>query len=178
MFHFRQAFKHPSIMDGVRSHVALPWFSFLLDKSMAPEPQVPGFEFFAERDARILFEERYWKQWAALGFSPEGHPMQFLRDALAAQGVGTCADLQSAKSGQQVRVGGLVTRIHKPPTAKGVVFFSLSDETALAHVAVMPGTYNKIASVVYGGGPVVATGRAEKRGEGVSLLAEDIVLIA
>ena len=129
--------------------------------------EMPDFEF----------SDRYWKQWSALGFSPEGHPMQFLRDALTAHGVATCAELQLAKAGQQVRIGGLVTRTHKPPTAKGVVFFSLSDETALAHIAVMPDVYGTCGTVIYGGGPVVVTGRAEKRGEGVSLLAKDVCLI-
>ena len=81
------------------------------------------------------------------------------------------------KWGQQVKIGGLVTRTHKPPTAKGVVFFSLSDETALAHVAVMPDVYQRCATAIYNGGPVVVTGWAEKRGEGVSLLAESIGLI-
>ena len=120
------------------------------------------------------FEERYRKQWSALGFSPEGHPIIFLRDALAAQGVAACADLQSAKAGQQVQIGGLIVRPHKPPTAKGVVFSSISDETALVHVAVMPDVYRTYGTAIYGGDPVAVTGRAEKRGEGVSLLANHI----
>ena len=120
------------------------------------------------------FEERYWKQWSALGFSPEGHPMMFLREALTAQGIWTCAELQEAKAGQQVKIGGLIVRPHRPPMAKGVVFFTLEDEAGLAHVTVMPDVYQKVAALVYGGGPVVATGRAERRGEGVSLVAEDV----
>ena len=120
------------------------------------------------------FEEGYWKQWSALGFSPEGHPMMFMRETLAAQGIWTCADLQNAKAGQRVQVGGLVTCTHRPPTAQGVVFSTLTDETGLAHIAVMPDVYQKCGAIIYGGGPVVVTGRAERRGEGVSLVAEDV----
>ena len=120
------------------------------------------------------FSDKYWKQWATLGFSPVGHPMQFLRDALAEQGIWTCAELQKAKAGQQVKIGGLVVVPHKPPTANGVVFFAAEDETGLAHVAVMPDVYQQCGVVIYGGGPVVVVGRAEKRGEGVSLLAEGL----
>ena len=120
------------------------------------------------------FEDRYWKQWSALGFSPEGHPMMFMREALAAQGVWVCADLQAAKANQRVQIGGLIIRPHRPPTANGVVFFTVEDETGLAHVAVLPDIYQRCGSVIYGGGPVVVTGRAERRGEGVSLLAEGV----
>ena len=48
------------------------------------------------------------------------------------------------------------------------------DEHALAHVAVLPDVYQKCGATIYGGGPVVVIGRAEKRGEGVSLLAEGV----
>jgi error-prone DNA polymerase len=120
------------------------------------------------------FEERYWKQWSALGFSSEGHPMMFLRDALSVQEIIACAELQRAKGGQKVRVAGLVVRPHRPPTAGGVLFFTLEDETGLAHVAVMPDVYQHMGAAVYLHGTVVVTGRAERRGEGVSLLAESV----
>ena len=123
------------------------------------------------------FGQRYWQEWTVLGFSPKGHPMQFLRDALAGQNVLTCSELQSAKAGQQVKLGGLIVMPHHPPTAKGVLFHSLEDETGLAHVAVMPDVYQQVGAVIYNGGPVVVTGRAEKRGEGVSLLGENVLLI-
>ena len=124
------------------------------------------------------FSDRYWKQWSALGFSPEGHPMMFLREALTAQGIMTCADLQEAKAGQQVKVGGLIVRPHRPPTANGVVFFTVEDEHGLAHVAVPPDVYQRCGAVIYSGGPVVVTGRAERRGEGCSVLAMDIAALS
>jgi error-prone DNA polymerase len=118
--------------------------------------------------------DRYWKQWGALGFSPQGHPMKFVRAALDAQGVGTCASLQEAKAGQKLTIGGLVLRPHRPPNAGGCVFFSLEDETALVQVTVLPDVYQRLGAAVYGSGVVVVTGRAERRGEGVSLLAEEV----
>ena len=118
--------------------------------------------------------DRYWKEWSALGFSPLGHPVQFIRDALAEQGVGTCVSLQDAKSGEKVTLAGLIIRVHKPPTAGGCVFFSLEDETALVHGTVLPDAYKRIGAAVYGAGMVVVEGRADKRGEGVNLLAEGV----
>ena len=123
------------------------------------------------------FHERYWKEWAALGFSPLGHPVQFVRDALAEQGVMPCASLQDAKAGEKVTLAGLIIRVHKPPTAGGCVFFSLEDETALIHVTVLPDAYQRIGAAVYGAGMVVVTGRADKRGEGTGLLAQTVRLV-
>ena len=55
-----------------------------------------------------------------------------------------------------------------------MVFFSLEDETGLIHVTVMPDVYQRVGAAVNGAGLVVVTGRAEWRGEGVSLLAEEV----
>ena len=98
--------------------------------------------------------------------------LQSVRGALAEQGVLPCASLQDAKAGQKVKLGGLVLRPHRPPNAGGCVFFSLEDETALAQVTVLPDVYQRLGAAVYGSGIVVVSGRAERRGEGVSLLAE------
>ena len=69
----------------------------------------------------------------------------------------------------------MVVRPHRPPTARGVVFFTLEDESGLAQVAVMPDVYQAVGSAVYTSGTVAVTGRAERRGEGVSLLAEAVM---
>ena len=123
------------------------------------------------------FHDRYWKEWSALGFSPLGHPVQFVRDALSEQGVAPCASLQDAKAGQKVTLAGIIIRVHKPPTAGGCVFFSLEDETALVHVTVLPDAYQRIGAAVYGAGIVVVEGRAERRGEGVTLLVEELTTV-
>lgn len=120
------------------------------------------------------FHDRYWREWSALGFSPQGHPVRFVRAALEEQGVGTCASLQNARAGQKVTVGGLVLRPRRPPNAGGIVYFSLEDDTALAHMTVLPEIYQRMGAAVYGSGVLVVSGRAERRGEGVSLLVEDV----
>ena len=79
-----------------------------------------------------------------------------------------------SKAGEKVTLAGLIIRVHKPPTAGGCIFLSLEDETALVHVTVPPDAYQRIGAAVYSAGMVIVTGRADKRGEGVSLLAENI----
>ncbi len=77
----------------------------------------------------------------------------------------TFAELQKAKAGQRVKIGGSVVMPHRPPTANGVCFFSLEDETGLSHVAALPNVYQKMGALIYSDGPVVVTGWAERRGE-------------
>ena len=119
--------------------------------------------------------DRYWRQWGAIGFSPVSHPMSLVRDLLAAQGISPCAHLQSLKAGDKTKIAGLVIRPHRPPTANGVVFFTAEDETAMAQIAVMPDVYQRAGAAVYTSGSVVVIGRAERRGGGVSLLAETVM---
>ena len=116
--------------------------------------------------------ESFLRQWQAIGFSPEGHPMRFHRERLEADGVLPCASLQGARAGQPVALAGLVVRPHRPPTAGGTVFFTLEDETGLAHVTVSPAVYELTGPDIYGQSALIVRGRAEKRGEGVNLLAE------
>lgn len=116
--------------------------------------------------------EAYLRQWAAIGFSPEGHPMRVHRERLEAAGVLTCAALQTAPAGKCVTLAGLVIRPHRPPNAGGTVFFTLEDETGLAHVTVSPAVYERTGADIYGQVALIVSGRVEKRGGGCNLLAE------
>lgn len=109
--------------------------------------------------------------------------MMFLREAMATQGVMPCGvmpcgDLQAAKAGQRVKMGGLVVRPHRPPTAQGVCFFSLEDESGMAHVAVLPDVYQRTGTAIYSGGAVIVQGSTEKRGAGISVLAGTVTSLS
>ena len=78
-------------------------------------------------------EETIADLWAT-GASATSHPMQHLRAALNHGGALSAADLLTADAGTPVVVGGLVTHRQRPPTAGGVMFISLEDETGLINV--------------------------------------------
>jgi error-prone DNA polymerase len=119
-------------------------------------------------------QERFWKEWNALGFSPQGHPMCFWRDELSRHGVLACASLQQASSGQRVTVAGLLLRPHRPPMPSGetFVFLSLEDETGMAQVTVTPDVYQQQGAAIFGHAAARVTGIAERRGAGNILRAE------
>ncbi|WP_327676058.1 error-prone DNA polymerase [Kitasatospora sp. NBC_00458] len=78
-------------------------------------------------------EETIADLWAT-GTSATSHPLQHLRDHLERGGALTAAQLPDVVPGSAVVVGGLVTHRQRPPTAGGVLFLSLEDETGLINV--------------------------------------------
>jgi len=78
-------------------------------------------------------EETIADLWAT-GTSATSHPVQHVRDALHRVGALTAAELQATPAGTMVLTGGLVTHRQRPPTAGGVLFLSLEDETGLINV--------------------------------------------
>ncbi len=76
--------------------------------------------------------------YAGLGLSLKGHPLQLLRPRLRARGVLRAKDLEVHGHGQPVRVAGLVTTRQRPGTASGVTFVTLEDETGLVNLIVWP----------------------------------------
>ncbi len=110
--------------------------------------------------------------WAT-GVSPDGHPTRFLRDHLAADGVVTAVDLRAVADGSRVRVAGVVTHRQRPPTARGVTFVNLEDETGLVNVVVSPGCWARYSDVVTASALVVR-GRVEAVEGVVNVVAERI----
>ncbi|WP_406197113.1 error-prone DNA polymerase [Kitasatospora sp. NBC_01560] len=78
-------------------------------------------------------EETIADLWAT-GTSATSHPVQHLRAHLERGGALTAAQLPGVEPGTAVVVGGLVTHRQRPPTAGGVLFLSLEDETGLINV--------------------------------------------
>jgi error-prone DNA polymerase len=82
-------------------------------------------------------------------------------------GVLAASDLPAVPSGRWVRVGGTVIVRNRPPTAKGMVFLSLEDETGLVNVVCDPDTYERNRSTILTSGALIVGGRLERR-EGVT----------
>lgn len=93
------------------------------------------------RLAPLTVEERTLEElWA--GQHAAHHPLTLVRERLAAAGYTAAADLTDLRDGQLVRVAGLVTHRQRPPTAGGVCFLGLEDETGLINVIVPAATWD------------------------------------
>jgi error-prone DNA polymerase len=99
------------------------------------------------------------------GFSPQGHPLSAHRERLHLAGVTPVADVFAMPAGQEVRIAGLVMLRQKPPTARGMVFLLLEDESARIQAAVTPPVFRRLEPVLHRGA-LWLRGRLEAGGAG------------
>jgi error-prone DNA polymerase len=70
-----------------------------------------------------------------------------------------------------VAVAGLVTHRQRPPTARGVVFISLEDETGMVNVICPPRVWERHRRVATAAPALLVRGRVERTGGAVNLVA-------
>jgi error-prone DNA polymerase len=103
------------------------------------------------------------------------HPLAHIRAELAARRVLTVSSARSpemdtaADSG--VAVAGLVTHRQRPPTARGVVFISLEDETGMLNVICPPHVWARHRQAATTAPALLIYGRIERTGGAVNLVA-------
>ena len=139
----------------------LPLFA-TLDRPATEEP--------AELPVMSLGEQVV-EDYASLSLSLKCHPLSLLREQLAARGLVPAARLARVRSGQKLSVAGLVTVRQRPGTAKGVIFVTLEDETAVANLIVTPPVFEACRPALISARLLAATGRVENRDNVTHLLA-------
>ena len=83
----------------------------------------------------------------------------------------TCADLARLPDRSAARVAGLVITRQRPGTASGVIFLTLEDETGTANVVVWTRVYERFRRAVIGGRLLAVTGRVQREGAVMHLIA-------
>jgi error-prone DNA polymerase len=114
-------------------------------------------------------EETFADLWATGTYGT--HPIEHIRDLLNEQGVLRAANLVTARDGQLVTVGGLVTHRQQPGTARGVVFLSLEDETGMANIICPPAVWQRYRKIGVDANALLIRGTVERLDGAVSLLA-------
>ncbi len=114
-------------------------------------------------------EETLADLWATGTYAT--HPVAHIRAELAARRVLTAASARDAAAESYVAVAGLVTHRQAPPTARGVVFLSLEDETGMLNVICPPHVWARHRQVAATAPALLVYGRIERTGGAVNLLA-------
>ncbi len=114
-------------------------------------------------------EQMAW-EYELLRLSPMGQVMQFHREALNRAGVLSVAAAKQQPAGRRVRVAGMQAVRQRPPTAKGVAFLSLEDETGLLDAVVRPEVYERYRAALKSRA-VVVEGAMQSASGALSLLA-------
>jgi error-prone DNA polymerase len=110
------------------------------------------------------------EDYLSLRLSLRAHPMELLRPKLP--GLVAHSELLQAKG--RVVVAGLVITRQRPGTASGVVFITLEDETGVSNVVVWKAVYAAFRRAVVTGRLLRVTGRIEREGPVVHVIAETI----
>ncbi|HEX6855062.1 MAG TPA: PHP domain-containing protein, partial [Streptosporangiaceae bacterium] len=107
-------------------------------------------------------EETLADLWATSTYGT--HPVAHLRAALDKHQVLTATSAKTAADGTRAAVGGLVTHRQQPPTARGVVFLSLEDETGMVNVICPPQVWERHRRIAVVAPALLVEGRIERAG--------------
>jgi error-prone DNA polymerase len=141
---------------------ALPWE--WPDEAAADAPRLPPL---------ALEEEVAW-DLATQGLSARPHPLTFRRRWLASLGVRPIGGLAELEAGRHVVVAGRVVSAQRPPTAKGMAFLVLEDETGRVQAALPPALADGLRLVLAESRLVAIAGRVERARWHCSLLARQV----
>ena len=90
--------------------------------------------------------ERVNADYAGTSLTTGPHPMALLREKMPH--LWRASDLESARHGERVVIGGMVICRQRPGSAKGFVFVSVEDETGVANAIVTPQLYEQCRLVI------------------------------
>ena len=146
--------------------------------------QLPLFAFAeaselgAEKDASLPampLSEEVAADYQMTRLSLKAHPMQFLRAALDAEAVLSCADANAAPDGRKVRVAGVVL-IRQRPGKGNAVFITLEDETGIINALLWARDMEKQRRAVMAARLMLIEGEIQRSKEGVvHLMAQRIL---
>jgi error-prone DNA polymerase len=120
--------------------------------------------------AMTAIEQTFADLWST-GASPDSHPIGHVRERLTAAGVTPLADLAELPDRRLVRVAGIVTHRQRPPTAGGVCFLSLEDETSTANIVCSPHVWETHKKIALAHGALLITGSVERSEHGSGALS-------
>jgi len=113
-------------------------------------------------DGLGAFEVIAW-DYDATSHSVRGHPLEPLRDQLAAAGLLDAQTVAARNDGETVRYAGLVICRQMPGTASGVTFMTLEDETGFVNLVVWPRVFERNARLAKSTPLLGVTGRLQKQ---------------
>ena len=122
----------------------------------------------------LTLPERVNGDYRTVGLSLESHPVALFRTLLDQRRALTAERILSGKAGRRVGVGGLIICRQRPPTAKGICFISLEDESGITNLVVMPEVFTTYRRTLLGSAFVYAEGQLERSGKVVNVRVDRV----
>ncbi|MEQ8930472.1 MAG: error-prone DNA polymerase [Nitratireductor sp.] len=111
--------------------------------------------------------------YRTLSLSLKGHPLQFLRARLEAEGGLPAIRLSTVADGRRVSVAGLAL-VRQRPGKGNVIFITLEDEGAIANIIVWPRVFERYRPVVLGARLMRVRGRLQSASGVIHVVAETL----
>lgn len=115
------------------------------------------------------------EDYAALSLSLKRHPVAFLREEFARQGMVRAADLAHLPVDRRLAIAGLVLVRQRPGTASGVIFVTIEDETGIANLILWPPVFESYRRAALGASLLGCRGRLQREGIVTHIVAEKLI---
>ncbi len=160
--------------DACRS-IALDRREALWEARRTPSDVLP---LFAAADARelavepaanlpaMLPAEHVAADYQTIRLSLKAHPMAFLRDVFAGEGVASCAATTAARDGRRIRTAGIVL-VRQRPGKGNAIFVTLEDETGISNVVIWSRLFEVYRRAIMSSRLMLVEGTVQRSPEGV-----------
>ena len=123
---------------------------------------------------RMSLSEEIVDDYLNFSFSLKSHPFNLFRQNLKAKGHVTNKALKKVPPNNLVRVAGLITSYQSPQTAKGVMFITIEDETAIANIVIWPNIFKKYRNLLINSSILCFEGYVQHEGQVTHLICKTI----
>ncbi len=115
--------------------------------------------------------EDMFNDYRYTGLTLGPHPMTLLREHPELRGFRRATDLEHCRTGQMIRIAGVVTGRQRPGTASGVVFLTLEDETGNTNMVIWATVMERFRAVLLQGQLLKFKGVVEREGRVIHVVA-------
>jgi len=116
--------------------------------------------------------DRLKADYRTVGLSVDLHPMELVRPQLDERGCLRLDTLMRRRSGDRVRIAGLVSSRQRPGTASGVVFMTFEDETGMVNLVVWPKVWARYQKMARSCSLLGCDGELQRQDDALSVLVE------
>lgn len=136
----------------------LPLFAAARARELAAEPDMALPEMPAAEHVAIDYQ--------MTRLSLKAHPMAFLRQTLAADGIVSCTQANAARGGRRLRVAGIVL-VRQRPGKGNAIFVTIEDEGGVVNALIWARLFERIRRAVMSARLMVIAGEVQRSREGV-----------
>lgn len=123
--------------------------------------------------------EKVQQDLNATGTSLFAHPAELVRGSMwfypiDKKRIKLAKDVAPLIPNQIIHVFGMITIVQRPPSAKGMMFITLEDETGYLNLAFTPQTIDKFAKSLTGKSMLCISGKLQKQDGATSILVKEV----